>query len=61
VAALLTRVLETELDTRLEQVRELRERRGRWLPYDRCYVEAMLGFEVYTHHVLKALHGSAHG
>lgn len=61
VAAFLTSVLQTELDTRLGQVQELREHRGRSVPDDRRYVQAMLGFEVYTHHVLKALHGSTHG
>jgi hypothetical protein len=61
VADYLTGVLHDELKRRLEQVNDLAGAKDRSLPDARAYVEAMLGFQVYSHHLLQALHAPAHG
>ena len=61
VAEYLTVVLNEELQLRLEKVSALAAVKDRSVPDGRAHVEAMLGFEVYSHHVLEALHAPAHG
>lgn len=57
----LTSVLNKELEHRLQEVNTLAAAKDRSVPDARAYVEAMLGFEVYSHHLLQALHAPAHG
>lgn len=52
--------LRSELRSRLEDVEKLAARRAQSLPDERRYVEAMLGFEVYSHHLYQALHAASH-
>lgn len=61
VADFLTGVLQDELKHRLEQVNTLTATKDRSVQDGRRYVEAMLGFEVYSHHLLQALQAPAHG
>ncbi|MFP3712633.1 DUF6448 family protein [Puerhibacterium sp. TATVAM-FAB25] len=61
VAQYLTRVLDDELDQRMERVNALAAVKDRSTADARAHVEAMLGFQVYSHHLLQALHGPAHG
>lgn len=61
VAEFLTGVLHDQLKHRLEQVNGLAVTKDRSIADARAYVEAMLGFEVYCHHLLQALQAPAHG
>lgn len=61
VAEFLTGVLRDELKRRLERVNMLAATKDRSVPDARRYVEAMLGFEVYSHHLLQTLQAPAHG
>ena len=63
LATYLTGVLHDELSRRLEKVGTLAGGKDRSVADARQYVEAMLGFEVYCHSVLKALqaHDTHHG
>lgn len=61
VATFLAGVLRDELTRRLDEVKTLASVKDRSLPDARRYVEQMLGFEVYSHHVFQALHAAAHG
>ena len=61
LAEFLTGVLHDELKHRLEKVNTLATAKDRSVSDARAYVEAMLGFEVYSHHALQALHAAAHG
>lgn len=61
VAEYLTGVLNEELEHRLEKVRTLSAAKDRSVVDARAYVEAMLGFQVYSHHLLQALRASTHG
>jgi hypothetical protein len=61
VAEYLSSVLHDELERRLEKVDALSAAKDRSVSDARAYVEAMLGFEVYSHHVFQALHAPAHG
>ncbi|MFZ5870534.1 MAG: DUF6448 family protein [Actinomycetota bacterium] len=54
----LTAVLHEELESRLERVTELRLLEDRSVEDARRYVEAMLGFQVYAHHLLDTLRSS---
>ena len=54
-------VLREELTHRLDQVVALSAIRDRSLIDARNYVETMLGFEVYSHHLFLALRSDAHG
>ena len=64
----LTELLSGEVGQRLENVRSLAGARHDSIHQDRAYVEAMLGFEVYAHHVYLAVtspadarhHGGGH-
>lgn len=60
LANFLADALRWELATRLEAVRGLASYRQRSVPDARRYVEAMLGFEVYSHHLYEALRSTAH-
>jgi hypothetical protein len=59
----LTRVLKDELSKRLSEVSALAATKDKSIADARRYVEAMLGFEVYSHSLLKALraHDAHHG
>lgn len=57
----LSGVLAHELADRLHAVNTLAALKDRSVPDARAYVEAMLGFQVYSHHVLQTLHAPAHG
>ncbi|MGZ8726062.1 MAG: DUF6448 family protein [Aeromicrobium sp.] len=61
VANFLTGVLRDELTLRLEEVKALEAAKDRSITDARRYVGAMLGFEVYSHHVFQALQAPAHG
>ena len=61
VAQYLTGVLHDELKHRLDKVNALATTKDQSVSDARAYVEAMLGFEVYSHHVLQALRAPAHG
>lgn len=61
VAAFLSGVLNDELKNRLEEVNKLAVTKDRSVADGRAYVEAMLGFEVYSHHLYQAMHAPAHG
>jgi len=53
--------LHEQLEHRLERVGVLAATRDRSVSDARRYVEAMLGFEVYSHHLYQALQAPAHG
>jgi hypothetical protein len=57
----LTVVLRDELKHRLEQVVTLSAAKDRSLADARRYVQAMLGFEVYSHHLYLAMRSTPHG
>jgi hypothetical protein len=61
VTDFLTGLLQEELKQRLERVIALSAGKGRSLGDARRYVEAMLGFEVYSHHLLQAIRSVPHG
>jgi Family of unknown function (DUF6448) len=60
VAEYLTGELNDELEHRLAEVNALAAVKDRSVSAARAYVEAMLGFQVYSHHLLQALHPPAH-
>ena len=60
LANFLADALRWELATRLEAVRSLAAHKERSVSDARRYVEAMLGFEVYSHHLYEALRAPAH-
>ncbi|GAA2108555.1 DUF6448 family protein [Microlunatus panaciterrae] len=60
VTDFLTGVLRDQLQHRLDQVLTLAAGRDRSVEDARRYVEAMLGFEVYSHHLLQAMQASTH-
>ncbi|HEX6197180.1 MAG TPA: DUF6448 family protein [Jiangellaceae bacterium] len=60
VAHYLTGVLQDELKHRLEKVNNLAVTKDRSVPDARAWVEAMLGFQVYSHHLLHAIRAPAH-
>jgi hypothetical protein len=60
IASYLAEVLQRELERRLDRVRALSAARDRSVRDGRRYVEAMLGFELYCHHVLEAIQAPAH-
>lgn len=59
VTEFLTGVLSDELSHRIGKVTTLAATRDRSVSDARAYVEAVLGFEVYSHHLLQALRGDA--
>ena len=61
LADFLTVVLRDELKQRLEQVVALFATKDRSLADARRYVQTMLGFEVYSHHLYLAMRSDPHG
>lgn len=61
VAQFLTGVLHDQLKHRLDEVNALAIAKDDSVADGRAWVEAMLGFEVYSHHVFQALQAPAHG
>lgn len=61
LADFLAGVLREELEQRLASVVALATSRDRSVADGRRYVEAMLGFEVYSHHLLGAMQSRTHG
>lgn len=61
VADYLAAELHHQLEHRLEEVARLATTKDRSTADARAWVGAMLGFQVYSHHLLGALHASAHG
>jgi hypothetical protein len=60
VGAFLSNVLRDQLKDRLELVNSLAATRDRSVAAGRAYVEAMLGFQVYAHHLYRAMLAPAH-
>ena len=60
LADFLTDVLRAELDHRLHVVRDLAGRQQSSVEDARRYVEAMLGFEVYSHQIYEAMRSTNH-
>jgi hypothetical protein len=58
---LLAADLHAELSHRLERCRKLAADQDASVAAAREYVEAMLGFQLYAHHVYQALHAEPHG
>jgi hypothetical protein len=56
----LARVLQDELSKRLSEVGALAATKNKSVADARRYVEAMLGFEVYSHTLLEALRAHGH-
>lgn len=61
VQKFLTAVLGSELERRLELVNTLKAGKARSTDDARQYVEAMLGFEVYSDRVFRSLGAAVHG
>jgi len=61
LADFLAGVLRDQLEQRLDHVVALATSKDRSLADARRYVEAMLGFEVYSHHLLGAMQARPHG
>ena len=60
VADYLTGALRAELKRRLDEVNSLSATKDQSVAHARNWVEAMLGFEVYAHHLLDAINAPAH-
>lgn len=60
VADYLTGLLHDQLTHRLREVTALASKKERSVADARRWVEAMLGFEVYSHHLLQAINAPAH-
>lgn len=60
LADFLSNALREELKHRLDLVRDLARQRDRSLEGARGYVEAMLSFEVYSHHLYEAMRSATH-
>jgi hypothetical protein len=56
----LTNVLRDELEHRLDAVHDLAAYRARSMEDERRYVQAMLGYEVYSHHLYGAMRATDH-
>ena len=61
VVGFLTGVLEHERTERLDEVRRLAAAQDRSVADARTFVSAMLGYQVYCHHLLLAVRAPAHG
>jgi len=59
--ALLQDALHDEVKHRLDEVMMLRENADGPVPKARAYVEAMLGLQVWSHRLYRAIRASAHG
>jgi hypothetical protein len=60
LADFLNNALREELQHRLDLVHGLAQHRGRSLQTEREYVQAVLSFEVYSHHLYQAIHSKTH-
>jgi len=60
VADYLSEVLRDQLEHRLDEVNTLADTKDQSVAHTRAWVEAMLGFEVYSHHLLDAINAPAH-
>jgi hypothetical protein len=60
LASYLGHVLHEELKHRLDAVQSLAGSKDRSVEDARAYVEAMLGFEVYSHHLYEAMRAASH-
>lgn len=60
LADFLADVLREELHSRLEDVQQLGAHRSESLDHERRYVQAMLGLQVYSHHLYQAMRASDH-
>ena len=60
LADFLTSQLHDQLTQRLAAVNTLAATKNQSITDGRAYVEAMLGFEVYSHHLFEALHAPVH-
>lgn len=60
LADFLTDDLRRELVQRLDAIRTLSAGRDGSVRHEREYVEAVLGFEVYSHHLYQAMHAAEH-
>ncbi|MFI8550929.1 DUF6448 family protein [Spirillospora sp. NPDC077959] len=60
VTEYLTEVLNTQVERRLAEVLRLAATKDRSVADGRAFVEAMLGFQVYSHHLLQAMEAPAH-
>jgi hypothetical protein len=60
VADFLSGLLRDQLEHRLEEVNALGATKDRSVADARAWVEAMLGFQVFSHHLLQALQAPAH-
>jgi hypothetical protein len=61
VADFLAGELHDQLRHRMEEVIALAAAKDRSMADARAYVQAMLGFEVFCHHLFQAMHAPAHG
>lgn len=61
LADFLAGAVREEVTARFEQVRDARAHAGEGVAAARRYVSAMLGLQVWSHHLLQAVHASAHG
>lgn len=60
LADFLSREVRNELQRRLDEVSALAGHKERSVADARRYVEAALGFEVFSHHLFESLHAAAH-
>jgi hypothetical protein len=60
VMALLSEILQHEVESRLEHALRLRQQATESVEKAREYVEAMLGFQVYSHKLYQCMKASAH-
>ena len=61
LVALLTDIVRDQTQQRFERVAKLRANAGNGVASDRAYVSAMLGLQVWAHHLAKAATAEAHG
>ena len=61
LANFLSGMLRDQIKERLEEVNELAASKDRSVADARAWAEAMLGFQVYSHHLLRAIEAPAHG
>lgn len=60
LAGFLAEAVREEAMTRFEAMRQAREHAGEGVEGARAYVQATLGLQVWSHHLLGAVHASAH-
>lgn len=60
LADLLCRAVRDEVEKRYWHLKELEAEAGRGLPYEREYVQAMLGLQVWSHKLNKSIYAAPH-